>query len=196
MTKNNFLTLLLIASISLVSFSAANDLSNNPATTASIGNDCDQIILRTGDIINGKVIEIGTTEIKYKNCDHLDGPTISIFKKNVLSIKYTNGKVDKITQDPASLNAGSDNANNVFANGNGLAIASFSAGILACILAFILPSILGLLLAILAIIFAIVVLGKIKKMPDVFKGKTMATWGLVLAILSGVILAFLVALGS
>ena len=45
-------------------------------------DNCDQIITRTGDVISAKILEIGTTEIKYKKCDNLDGPTISIAKSS------------------------------------------------------------------------------------------------------------------
>jgi hypothetical protein len=56
----------------------------------------DLIILRDGNVIESKVTEISPTEIRYKRSNHLDGPTIVVPAVNVLSIRYTNGKVDII----------------------------------------------------------------------------------------------------
>jgi hypothetical protein len=57
---------------------------------------CDRIIDKDGDEILVKVTEIGIDVIKYKNCDHLDGPTYTIPKSSVLMIEYTNGKREVI----------------------------------------------------------------------------------------------------
>ena len=54
-------------------------------------DECDVIILRNGQEIKGKVLEIGQSEIKYKDCSNLNGPTISKNKNEVLKINYSNG---------------------------------------------------------------------------------------------------------
>lgn len=54
----------------------------------------DVIINNTGDEIQAKVLEITSSEIKYKRYDNLDGPTITIAKSEVLLIKYENGSKD------------------------------------------------------------------------------------------------------
>lgn len=54
----------------------------------------DVIINNTGDEIQAKVLEITSSEIKYKRYDNLDGPTITIAKSEVLLIKYENGTKD------------------------------------------------------------------------------------------------------
>ena len=56
----------------------------------------DLIILKDGNTIEAKVMEISPTEIKYKRFDHLDGPTIVILAVNVLSIRYENGRTEII----------------------------------------------------------------------------------------------------
>jgi hypothetical protein len=56
----------------------------------------DLIILKDGNIIESKVMEISPTEIRYKRFDHLDGPTIVIPAANVLSIRYENGTYEII----------------------------------------------------------------------------------------------------
>ena len=54
----------------------------------------DIIKLKSGEDLKTKVIEIGTTEIKYKKIDNLDGPTYTVTKAEVVEIKYKNGTVD------------------------------------------------------------------------------------------------------
>ena len=56
----------------------------------------DLIKLRNGETVNAKVIEITDEVIKYKRCDNLTGPLISVSKENVFSIKYSNGNEEII----------------------------------------------------------------------------------------------------
>jgi formylglycine-generating enzyme required for sulfatase activity len=56
----------------------------------------DMIIMRDGNVIEAKVTEISSTEIRYKRVDHLDGPTIVISTASVLSIRYENGRTEII----------------------------------------------------------------------------------------------------
>ena len=57
-------------------------------------NAQDIIVKRSGDEIEAKVEEIGTTEIKYKRFDNEAGPTYTILKSEVFMIKYANGSKD------------------------------------------------------------------------------------------------------
>ena len=59
----------------------------------------DQIIKRNGQVIKAKVIEVGTSEIKYKLPDNIDGPLYAIDKNNVAKIMYENGHVDNFITD-------------------------------------------------------------------------------------------------
>ena len=55
----------------------------------------DKILLRDAkDTIICKIIEIGTTEIKYKESNNVDGPQISLEKSSILKIIYANGRVE------------------------------------------------------------------------------------------------------
>jgi hypothetical protein len=66
---------------------------------------CDVITLKNGNEISAKVQEISTNEIKYKKCNQDDSPLISIYKKEVLMVKYSNGEKEIIsnsTKDPLS----------------------------------------------------------------------------------------------
>jgi hypothetical protein len=66
----------------------------------------DLIVLRDGNMIEAKVIEISPTEIRYKRSDNLEGPTIVIPADRVLSIKYKNGTQEIIN---ANANTGQKN---------------------------------------------------------------------------------------
>ncbi len=51
----------------------------------------DTLSMRSGENILVKVIEVGTSEVKYKKLDNLNGPVFSILKTDLLIIKYENG---------------------------------------------------------------------------------------------------------
>jgi hypothetical protein len=59
-------------------------------------NAQDMIVLKDGNMIEAKVMEISPSEIRYKRFDHLDGPTIVVPVANVLSIRYENGNFEII----------------------------------------------------------------------------------------------------
>lgn len=52
----------------------------------------DVIVMRDGTSILSKVLEITSTEVKYKKYSNLDGPTFSVLKTEVLVINYENGE--------------------------------------------------------------------------------------------------------
>ena len=54
----------------------------------------DVITKKTSEDIQAKVIEVNTTEIKYKKFDNQNGPTFTILKTDVLMIRYENGSKD------------------------------------------------------------------------------------------------------
>jgi hypothetical protein len=60
-------------------------------------NAQDVIIKKNGEEINSKVLEISSSEIKYKRADYMDGPTYTIFRTEVFMIKYANGKKEMIS---------------------------------------------------------------------------------------------------
>ncbi len=69
-------------------------LLNPKRIKSNPSDECDIIILRNGNEIKAKIIEIGITEIKYKKCDYADGPTYTALKSDVFMIKYANGSKD------------------------------------------------------------------------------------------------------
>ena len=69
----------------------------------------DMIILKDGNIIEAKVLEIHPAEIRYKNYNHLDGPTVVIPAVRVLSIKYENGTTQIIDAATGEENTSASN---------------------------------------------------------------------------------------
>lgn len=68
----------------------------------------DLIIKKNNETIKAKILEVGTTEIKYKLFDSPEGPTFTVNKRDVKSMKIQseNGKSDKVmnvTDDPMSV---------------------------------------------------------------------------------------------
>ena len=54
----------------------------------------DIITKKTGEDIQAKVVEITTSDIKYRKFDNLDGPLFTMLKSDVLMIRYSNGSKD------------------------------------------------------------------------------------------------------
>lgn len=59
----------------------------------------DLITKKSGEDIQAKVLEVTTSEIKYKKFDNLNGPTFSILKPEVLLIRYENGTKDMFVEE-------------------------------------------------------------------------------------------------
>lgn len=62
----------------------------------------DVILKKDNTTILSKVLEVTSTEIKYKKWSNQDGPTYSISRSLVTSINYQNGDVDKFTDNAAT----------------------------------------------------------------------------------------------
>lgn len=69
---------------------------------------CDLMILKTGEEVQVKVLEINSASIKYKKCENLAGPDYYIERSDVFMIKYANG-IKEVINDPEP----ADKQNNV-----------------------------------------------------------------------------------
>ncbi|MEP1094242.1 MAG: hypothetical protein ABJG78_03995 [Cyclobacteriaceae bacterium] len=58
----------------------------------------DVIVMKNGDELKARVEEVGSSVIKYKKFENLEGPTYSVDKGNVFMIRYENGSKDVFTQ--------------------------------------------------------------------------------------------------
>lgn len=141
---------------------------------------CDVISLKNGEEINAKILEIGQTEIKYKKCDNLDGPTYIIPKSSATKIKFSNGTTEVINSvtakaeesdyySPASKPEIQPYSGETIINRYALA-----SMILAVLSIFFFP------LVPLPIIFGIIALKQIKRNPEAYTGKGMAIFGIIL----------------
>ena len=130
---------------------------------------CDVILLKNGEEISAKVLEITPTEVKYKRCDNLEGPTTTINKSTIFSITYANGSKEVMKTENTTIS----NKNSI-SNENkktGFGVASLVLGILG-----------GGVLSILAIIFGAIHISKCNKYPESYRGKGMAIAGMILGI--------------
>jgi hypothetical protein len=69
-----------------------------------LANTCfsqDILMLKNGDEVKAKVLEINTTSVVYKKWDNQSGPTYTSAKSEIFKIKYTNGTQDVFKMDDA-----------------------------------------------------------------------------------------------
>jgi hypothetical protein len=162
--------------------SADQDIRNVvlASTQTNTQNDesCDVIYFRNNKVVSAKVVEINSTDIKYKRCDNLDGPLIVVDKNSVKSILYKNGDTETFTENypvkPTQENTTIQKTTpNTGAKYDGFAIASFVCGFL-FMLAIPVP---------LAIIFGIISLDRIKASQGKLIGKALAITGIIVSLL-------------
>jgi hypothetical protein len=149
---------------------------------------CDTIVLKSGAIIIGKVEEIGQSELKYKRCNNLTGPVISILKSDASKIIYSNGTIDLFDPTEAYIPNQIKFSNNNFIpiKTEGLGLAGFLSGLVGLFIA-------SIPLGIIAVVFGGISLSKIKKNPQRFKGKGFAIASIILGIID--VVAMLILLG-
>lgn len=70
--------------------------------TISICFSQDIMTKKSGEDIQANVLEVTTTEIKYKKFESQNGPTYSILKSDVLMIRYKDGTKDIFAQEKNS----------------------------------------------------------------------------------------------
>lgn len=145
---------------------------------------CDVIVLKNGDEVKGKVLEISPIEIKYKKCNMPDGPLYVVKKLDVFMIKYANGTKEVIKSEATEA------TNNTPPNTYNGPLKTHSYSILAFIF-----SILGLftygLFSVLAIIFANMAIKKIRQEPNIYKGEPLAKAAKIISIIMLTIVAII-----
>ncbi|MBN1143561.1 MAG: DUF4190 domain-containing protein [Bacteroidales bacterium] len=154
----------------------------NPARTL-VNKDsiivCDTLVFKAGNILLAKVIEIGVNEVKYRECENLSGPLISILKSDVFMIKYPNGTRDYFDQEAPVIRAETVDQKapeQVIRKSEGLGTAGFIAGLLGLFIA-------GIPLGIFAIIAGSISIGKINRYPEKYKGKGLATASVIIGLI-------------
>lgn len=150
--------------------------------------ECDVMVLKNGDELSVKVTEIGLTEIKYKKCENLAGPSYTIEKADVFMIKYSNGTKDVFnsSQNNSSSENNDNNTNNEKIQTSNKLVTHWGA-ITGLICSLVGLFIFGFILGLLGIIFGAVAQGEIRKHPEKYKGKGMANGAVIIGFI-GIIL--------
>lgn len=79
--------------------------------TATLTYAQDNIVLRNGEDIPGKVLEVNQTDLKYRKSGNPDGPVYTAPLRSVLFIKYANGTKDSFGSQPSPLTGSNSSVN-------------------------------------------------------------------------------------
>ncbi|MGD0341389.1 MAG: DUF4190 domain-containing protein [Bacteroidales bacterium] len=146
---------------------------------------CDTIVSTLGDVIIGKVTDVGEKEIQYKRCGINDNKTYSILKSNISVIRYADGKKDLFPGSGPAENGKSGDQRQT----EGLGMAGFAIGIAGIF-------VIGIPFGLLAVILGFISLHRIKKNPDRLMGRGYAIASVVLGIVDIAVIIVLLALKS
>jgi hypothetical protein len=92
-----------------INLTASNDNKKGIIVFTLDSAGCDTLVMRNETEIKAKVIEITPTEIKYKYCDNVTGPTYVSYRYEVSYIKYANGRLDSFKDEFAPIKSVQDN---------------------------------------------------------------------------------------
>ncbi len=149
----------------------------------------DFIVMKDGTVVEGKITEISETEVKYKKCNNLSGPSYTTKLDKVARIKYSDGNEESFgtrSKNPVVSSVPSKSSTND--SWNPFAIASLIMGILSFTI------LLALVTGPLAFIFGIIAHNQINNESG-NKGRGMATFGIVIgAIVLFVLLLLIIAM--
>tara|TARA_B110000196_G_C21133414_1_gene659728 strand:- start:634 stop:1158 length:525 start_codon:yes stop_codon:yes gene_type:complete len=168
------LLLIVVATLTLGNVAFAGFPITEHQIINSFNDECDNIILRDGNEISAQIVEITPDMIKYKKCSDIDGPIISMYKSDVMMVRYKDGSKDIFKNEQANVSTTAEDG----LLGNGFAIAALICGILG----FVVPG-----LGLLSIIFGAIGAGKKRK------GRGMAITGMILGIVNLIVVLALLA---
>jgi hypothetical protein len=177
--ENSFVPKLQRDSVINLQFIAASDLKTK-GFSAGQQSGCDTIITKSGSRITGKVEEIGLSEIRYRRCDNLSGPIISISKSDVNRILYVNGTKETIVSDDPMI----VNNNEVKPVYNKAPVKTEPLGIAGFIGSLVGLFIGGVPLGAIGIIFGALSLSKIKREPARYKGRGLSIAAIIIGIIA------------
>lgn len=153
------------------------------------GELCDSLFLKDGTVIEVKIKEIGTKDIRYKLCDFQDGPDYLVEKFRVASVRYSNGMLERFNEPPPPVVSKKPTpGNSSIPKGeekNSNAANALTWGILGIYPLWIFGSIIGL-------IFGLIAMNQIKMNPGRYNNETAAKVGLGLSIGALVLWFFLI----
>lgn len=68
----------------------------------------DVIVLNDGSSVISKVLEVGSTDVKYKKWSNLEGPTYTLKITEILTINYQNGEKESFSAQKATVSSNKD----------------------------------------------------------------------------------------
>jgi hypothetical protein len=179
---------------------------------ATSTDSCDVLIFKDGSEIRAKVMEVGTSEIRYKRCDNRDGPTYVTKKSDLFLITYANGTRELIKADPEESRPLPTAPSTYTLKKNSRVMQPFAPfalvfGILGIVYPYIIlmmelfsfggiviPPIylfLMVLIPLLALIFGRIAISETSARPETYKGKGMAITGFIMGLAVLCILALI-----
>jgi hypothetical protein len=167
---------------------------------SSYKHDCDTLSLKDGTTLICKIEEVTKRSVRFKECKDSNQISNSIDAELVSVIKFYNGRVKSISLKEDNNNQNKPKSNNTLIKGSlvdkGLlfAILGILLEILLLLALFhviviapyliIALAVLNALASIIAIVFGFSSLKEIRKNPEIFKGKKLATLEIILGLLS------------
>jgi hypothetical protein len=160
------------------------------------GDSCDIIVFRNGEELEAKVSDISTTEIFYKKCANLEGPTYTALQSDIFMIKYPNGTRDLFKEKPVVQNqqvvGGTvSNYNAPKKKVEGMGIFAFCLSLAGLLVPFLE---LFIVMELASVIFGIASLSKINNNDGDYKGRGFGTAAIIIGVVF--MLLVLIALGS
>lgn len=129
---------------------------------------CDIIFFKSGKIDYCKIVEVTPTNISYKMCDYLDGPSIVVNKSTVQKIRYANGKEEIVIVEKQQATP------NAYVQARKDPLSKLA----------LIFSLCGLLISVFAIaglILGIISLAKINRSKGTLRGKGTAIWAICIS---------------
>jgi hypothetical protein len=168
--------------------------SHKSLVTRDLSNDCAKIVLKDGDVIEANIIQITPVEVKYKRCNKPNDPETILYKKDILSIKASDGEIiyrNIGNNSPRAATATTNVSNAADSQSfDGYSIAALVTGICGLLLY---GTWLGLAAGICGIIFGYIGLKRINSNPEMYKGKNLARAGLITGIITCALFALAIA---
>ena len=120
-------------------------------TISALSEECDNIILNDGNEISAKILEVTPDLVKYKKCSKLDGPTYTLYKNDILLLRYSDGTKDIINNRNSKSSKTAYARDNVNSSFPGLGVASIFFALFGWILLGVVFIPLGLLFGTLSV---------------------------------------------
>jgi hypothetical protein len=162
------------------------------------GDTCDVISLKNGKEIRARVVEITPTQIRYKTCTNPNGPIYVIYPRDVSVITYPNGEtyvanetapeeekpLPPPTMEPKYVEPPPRRI-------EGSAIAALPLALLAAPVVLFVSFLGGLLMYALALLLGIIAMNRINAYPETFKGRSLASAGIIVSLISLFVVAMM-----